>query len=234
MASISETSFGKRLDNAQALATHILSFTNYAELNAELSVANLQNKVQELLTKNAEVAGKLQSYSMIVDAKQKIFIKEPNSITKIVTPIIANVRSIFGKKSKEAENVANLVTKIRGVKVANPAIDSNDQTVSQSERSYGTILQTFSDLIVTLETFAANYSPANPECKTSQLKQKRDLATQINTDSIQEYGQLKIVRDKRSEKYEQLSQLCQRFKDTIKAQYGTQSVEYKLVKGLKI
>ena len=43
MASISETSFGKRLDNAQALSTHIQSFQGYAELNAELSILNLNN-----------------------------------------------------------------------------------------------------------------------------------------------------------------------------------------------
>lgn len=234
MASLSENSFGKRLDNAQALATHIQSFTNYTELNEELSVSNLNSKVQELLTNNSQVASKLQSYSMVVDAKQKIFTKESNSITKIVTPIIANVRSIFGKNSKEAENIANLVTKIRGVKVSKATIGSDAETVSQSERSYGTILQTFSDLIVTLETLGANYSPANAECSATSLKQKRDLATQINTSSIQEYGQLKIVRESRNVKYEQLSQLCQRLKDTVKAQYGTQSVEYKLVKGLKI
>ena len=40
MASISETSFGKKLENAQALATHLQSFNNYAELNAELIFAH--------------------------------------------------------------------------------------------------------------------------------------------------------------------------------------------------
>ena len=234
MASISENSFGKRLDNAQALATHIQSFGNYTELNAELSVSNLNSKVQELLNNNAEVASKLQSYSMVVDAKQKIFTKESNSIAKIVTPVIANVRSIFGKNSKEAVNIANLVTKIRGIKVAKPSVGATTENVSQSERSYGTILQTFSDLIVTLETFGGNYSPANSECSATNLKQKRDLATQINTNSIQEYGQLKIVRESRIVKYDGLSKLCQRLKETVKAQYGTQSTEYKLVKGLKI
>jgi hypothetical protein len=43
-----------------------------------------------------------------------------------------------------------------------------------------------------------------------------------------------MTRESRTTKYEQLSQLCQRLKESVKAQYGTQSVEYKLVKGLKI
>ena len=234
MASVSETSFGKRLDNAQALATNIQTFGNYTELNAELSLANLNSKVQELLTNNADVAGKLQSYSISVESKQKIFTKDSNAIIKIVTPVIANVRSIFGKNSKEAQNISNLITKIRGIKVAKTTLTADSETVSQSERSYGTILQTFSDLIVTLETLGSNYSPANSECTTINLKAKRDLATQINTTSIQDYGRLKITRENRSVKYDELSKLCQRFKETVKAQYGTQSVEYKLVKGLKI
>jgi len=234
MAVISESSFGKKLDNAQALSTHIKSFGNYTELNEELTIANLDAKIQELFTNNSEVANKLQTYSMTIDSKQKIFTKESNSITKIVTPIIANVRSVFGKNSQEAQNIGNLITKIRGVKVARTSTSQTSETISQSERSYGTMLQTFSDLITTLETFGANYSPTNPELKATQLKAKRDLATQINTKSIQDYGQLKLSRDNRIKNYVELSKLCQRFKETVKAQYGTQSTEYKLVKGLRI
>ena len=111
MASTSESSFGKRLDNAKALSSTILSFGSYTELNAELSLANLNNKVQELLSSNADVANKLQTYSITIEAKQNIFTKKPNAISKIVTLIVANVRSIYGKSSKEAENVNNLITK---------------------------------------------------------------------------------------------------------------------------
>ena len=234
MARISETSFGKRLDNAQALATNLQEFGNYSELNAELSISNLNNKVQELLATNSDVATKIQSYSMTIDAKQKIFLKAPNSISKIITPVIANVRSIYGKNATETQNIGNLITKIRGIKVARSSSTETTDTVSQSERSYGTMLQTFSDIITTLTTFGANYSPTNSECSVTELTQKRNLATQINTKSVQDFGALKIARESRATKYEQLSQLCQRLKETVKAQYGTQSVEYKLIKGLKI
>ena len=234
MASISETSFGKKLENAQALATHLQSFNNYAELNAELSVANLNNKVQELLNNNALVASKLQSYSISVEAKQNIFTKLPNSIAKIVTPVVANVRSIYGKSSKEVEIVSSYISKIRGIKVAKSNVTDEQNAVSQSERSYGTMLQTFSDLIVALESLGTNYTPANSECSIANLKQKRDLATQFNTTAVEDFGQLKMARETRTTKYEALSALCQRLKETVKAQYGTQSVEYKLVKGLKI
>ena len=127
-----------------------------------------------------------------------------------------------------------MITKIRGIKVARSATTEITDTNSQSERSYGTMLQTFSDLISTLTIFGVNYSPTNAELSVIKLTQKRDLATQINIKSIEELGALKIARESRTTKYEQLSQLCQRLKETVKAQYGTQSVEYKLVKGLKI
>lgn len=234
MASVSESSFGNRLNNAQTLATHLQSIANYSELNSELSIANLNSKVQELLVTNAEIAVKAQTYSASVDAKQKIFTKDSNSIAKIVTPVIANVRSIYGKNATETQNINNLITKIRGIKVARSTTVEITETVSQSERSYGTMLQTFSDLISTLTIFGANYAPTNDELSVIKLTQKRDLATQINIKSIEELGALKIARESRTIKYEQLSQLCQRLKETVKAQYGTQSVEYKLVKGLKI
>ena len=127
-----------------------------------------------------------------------------------------------------------MITKIRGIKVARSATTEITDTNSQSERSYGTMLQTFSDLISTLTIFGVNYSTTNAELSVIKLTQKRDLATQINIKSIEELGALKIARESRTTKYEQLSQLCQRLKETVKAQYGTQSVEYKLVKGLKI
>jgi hypothetical protein len=234
MKSISEQSFGKRLENAQALATLILGFENYVELNAELTTTALNNKIAEIKTDNAEIANKLQSYSISVDEKQKIFLKDANSINKIITPISANVRSIFGKNSQESQSVASLVTKIRGIKVAKNSLTANTEIVSQSERSYGTILQTFADLIVVLNSFENNYQPANQECSTSNLTIKKDLATQINTKSVQAFGKLKVVRETRNTKYEQLAELCQRLKETVKAQYGTSSAEYKLVKGLKI
>ena len=200
MVSISETSFGKRLDNAQALATNLQEFGNYSELNAELSISNLNNKVQELLTTNSDVATKIQSYSMTIDAKQKIFLNAPNSISKIITPVIANVRSIYGKNATETQNIGNLITKIRGIKVARSSSTEPADTVSQSERSYGTMLQTFSDIITTLTTFGANYSPTNSECSVTELTQKRNLATQINTKSVQDFGALKIARESRTTK----------------------------------
>ena len=69
MANVSESSFGNRLNNAQTLATHLESISNYSELNTELSIANLNSKVQELLITNLEIAVKAQTYSASVDAK---------------------------------------------------------------------------------------------------------------------------------------------------------------------
>ena len=117
-------------------------------------------------------ASKSQTYSASVTEKQNIFLKDSNSISKIVTPIIANVRSIYGKNATETENIMNLVTKIRGIKVARSSSTENTDTVSQSERSYGTILQTFSDIITTLTIFGTNYSPTNAECSVTKRRRE--------------------------------------------------------------
>ena len=234
MASTSESSFGKRLDNAKSLETHILSFSNYIEINTELTKASLNTKINDLLLINGEIANYLQAYSMGVDIKQKLFTKEDNSILKLITVIAANVRSVYGKNSKESTNVANLINKIRGIKVTKPKNSTDADTISRSERSYGTVLQTFSDLIVVLESFGTAYNPTNVECTVSSLRNKLALAAQTSTLSVQDYGKLKIARDSRTTQYEQLASFCQRLKDSVRAQYGTKSVEYKLVRSLRI
>ena len=67
-----------------------------------------------------------------------------------------------------------------------------------------------------------------------RLYNAQALRTQIHTKSIQDFGALKIARESRTTKYKLISQICQRYKETVRAQYRIQSVEYKLVKGLKI
>ena len=234
MKSISEQSFGKKLENANALSTLISGFTGFVTLNPLVSVAALNTLTSDIKGANSNVAGNLQSYTMTIDQKQKVFNVGPTSIKKITTPVIANVRSLYGKTSQEAESVNNFVVKIRGEKVAKPTANANAETISKSQRSYGSVLQNFSDMITTLDSFETPYQSAKTDYTIASLILKKDEATLINTKSVQEFGKLKLARDTRNTQYEQLSDLSQRLKDAVKAQYGNSSPEFKLVKGLKI
>jgi len=151
-----------------------------------------------------------------------------------MSPVCATIRAAYGKTSKEATDITSMVTKIRGVKVKKVSKEPNADFVSQSERSYGSMTQNFSDMITTLEQYGDKYKPANPTITLEELKGKQKKLTDANIAVTTTYGQLKEKRDDRADLYKQLTSITQRIKDAIKSQYGLKSTEYNLIKGIKV
>ena len=76
---------------------HRIIFGTGASMSATSDKCLLKNIIPYQDVEASSAFGKLIQPKLIsVDAKQKIFTKESNSISKIVTPVVANVRSIFG------------------------------------------------------------------------------------------------------------------------------------------
>ena len=234
MASTSEVTIGAKVTNAEKILTHIQGFAGYAPADASLSVAALTTLIASTKEKNTETASAIQGYSAAVDKRQSLFQKDPNSLIKVLSPIGATVRSSFDKSSKEASDVSTMIVKIRGVKVKKGSKEPNTDFVSQSERSYGSMTQNFSDMITTLENYGAKYTPANTDIKLVTLKDKLTKLTTANNAVTTTYGQLKEKRDDRADLYKNLTTITQRIKDAVKSQYGLKSTEYNLVKGLKV
>ncbi|MEQ1554569.1 MAG: hypothetical protein ABL929_10340 [Ferruginibacter sp.] len=234
MASTSEKTFGSRLQNAEKVLTHLIAFAGYNPPTAEQSTSSYEALIKSIKTQNNDAASKTQTYSNAVDIRQKLFQKDSDSLNKIMTPIGAAIRSAFGKTSKEATDIATMVTKVRGASVKKATKEPNAEFVSQSERSYGSMTQTFADMIAVLENYGANYNPANDKIKVATLKEKLVALTKANTDVTTAYGALKEKRDDRGELYKNLTDITQRIKDAVKSQYGNNSTEYVLIKGLKV
>ena len=127
-----------------------------------------------------------------------------------------------------------MITKIRGIKVKKAKKDPDAEFVSQSERGFGSMTQNFSDMITALSNFKAKYAPANADIVLAALQAKLTSLTAANIEVTATYGQLKLKRDQRSDLYQQLTDITQRIKDAVKGQYGLQSTEYKLIKGIKV
>jgi hypothetical protein len=234
MASISEATIGAKVANAEKISTNLKAFAGYAPSDAALTVAALDTLITSIKTKNSETASSTQDYSAAVDTRQKLFQKDSNSLIKVMSPIGATVRSAFGKTFKEANNIAAMITKIRGVKVKKATKQPTADFVSQSERSYGSMTQNFSDMITTLEKYADKYTPANNDIKLDTLKDKLKSLNEVNVAVTATYAQLKQKRDDRSDLYKQLTDTTQRIKDAVKSQYGLKSTEYNLIKGSKV
>jgi len=234
MASTSEVTFGSKLQNAEKLLTHLQSFKAYTPPISEQSPANLQTLIAGIKQQNNTTARSAQGYSAAVDNRQKLFQKDNDSLVKIMSPIAATVRSAFGKSAKEATDIAGMVTRIRGKKLKKSGKSPDAESVSQSELSYGSITQTFSDMIATLENYGPGYKPANDSIKLDVLNSKLLQLTAANTGVTAAYGALKQTRDDRIALYKTLATLAQRIKDAVRSQYGNTSTEYVLVKGLKV
>ena len=80
----------------------------------------------------------------------------------------------------------------------------------------------------------AAYKLANGSIKIEKLKDLQIQATENNNNVVAAYSVLSPKQDSRLNSYNMLSQKATKNKDFVKSQYGLNSSEYKLVKGLKI
>lgn len=241
MASTSERTYGSKVANASKIAALLKTFPNYIAPAPDISIASYDNLVSGIVSLNSDIAVKKANYSSAVEARQQLFFKANNSIAKSLSPVIATIKATLGKNAKPVTDVSALIVKIRGAQKAKPK-DPNPQdpnspqtsTVSQSTRSYGSIMQAFSDIIDTVASLDNNYVPANEAYQVSALKTTLTNALATNDNATIAYATLKTGIDNRLETYNDLSQKTQRIKEAIKAQYGVASTQYKLIKGLSV
>lgn len=234
MASTSEKTFGSRLNNAQQLATHLSTFAGYTEIAPECSVANYTTLLADINTNNTLIATTTSQFSLAVETRAQLFTKNAQSLNKTLAPISAYVKAKFGKTSKEATDIVALVNKIRGEKTDKLKKDEQGEFVSQSERSYGSQTQHFSNIIATLTNYGAGYTPTTNNITIAKLTTQLAQLTNANTQVTTAYGILKPAIDTRTAQYIDLNSRTTRIKDTVKSQYGVKSTEYKLIKGFNI
>jgi len=234
MASSNEKTFGSKLANAETLATHLTTYTTYAPVRPEESVVNYKLLITTIKTNNALVASTQTTYSQATDKRVKLFTKNIDSLNKTLAPIAGQIKAKFGKTSKEAEYIASMIIKIRGESSKKLKKDDEGEFVSQSERSYGSMTQTFSDIITTLTTYGTDYAPTNVKIKLPALTTQLTALQTANANVALAYGAYKPAKDNRQTQYADLKDRSTRIKDSVKSQFGLTSNEYKLIKGLSI
>ena len=241
MASNSEVTFGAKIANASKISAHLKTFTGFVAPTANTTIPNYDVLIAAITTENTGVATKKAAYSAAVEVRQKLFFKDADSVAKVLSPVTSAVRSKLGKTAKPVTDIAALVVKIRGARKAKgkdpkpeDANNPKKDTVSQSERSYGSITQHFADIITTLGTLGTDYAPVNNAHKLPALTTKLASIKTANDNATTTYGALKNGLDDRAAEYADLTERTQRIKEAVKSQYGTASTEYNLIKGLKV
>jgi 5'-3' exonuclease len=229
----SETSYGARIGNAEKLVAALQNFNAYQPIRPEYGISSYTDLINATKLQNTTVAGKKQSYSLAVDNRKQIFETGSMAINKILSPINGTVKGSYGRTSKEANDVAGIIAKIRGANIKKSA-KPDEEAVSQSYQSYSSKAQFFSDLIVNLTNFGTNYEPVNDDLKIIGLNEIYTNAIAANSLVMATFSQFAQQNTSRIDSYYQLSQSATRIKDSIKAQYGNHSTEYQLIKGLNI
>jgi len=237
MASISENTFGAKLRRAQDLLNYIQGFTGYNPPRVQESIAAFTTLINSIISTNANESSVQQQYKTAVDLRFAAFKGTNSSVEKLLAPIKGAVEAQFGKKSTEAISVSAIIKKMRSTKLVKPPVDPNvpaqSKTISQSEHSYGSMTQMFNDIISTLGQFTG-YNPTNTTIKITGLQATATQLTTLNNTVAQKIQALKTARTSRQSSYTDLKERVQRIKSYVKAQYGINSNEYKLIKGIKI
>lgn len=235
MVSISERTFGSRLLKAQDMATYIAGFVGYAPPRPQESVVEFNLHIGSVITANTNETNAESDYRAAVSNRHNAFRINPNCVFKTLALINGAVTSQYGKTDTNTVQIAAIIRKLRTTKLIKVPASANAPAyqLSQSEQSYGSITQTFNDIITTLNAFG-DFTPSNVDIQIATLQTFSATLTTLNKAVPEKYSILKTARDKRLALYDELSDRATRIKEYVKSNYGTQSPEYALVKGLKI
>lgn len=234
MSSSSRASFSSRLTEGEKLIEYLNTFTDFQPGDAELTAAAFQIQTTALRAVQDEHTSKHFDYSNAAFNRRKFFDKEANSIGKLLTLIGANIRGKLGNDSQQYHDVNALIKRIRGQRRIIVTENSKEDTISRCERSYGSRLIYFGDMITLLTDFGTDYAPINNKITIDKMKQLLIEATAATNVVSQKLALYKPLIAARRDGFKQLSATAKRIKDMVLSQYGQDSPEYNLVKGLII
>jgi chromosome segregation ATPase len=233
MAKTPENTFGTRIKNAEDTVIILTSFADFKPLVPEDAPAELTKLINDLKTADENEATLLQTYSVSADTRSKLITKDADSLKKSLSPIRAYLQAIYGKEDKQFSNINNILNQIRGFKAEKDKKNADEKTISTSQQSYASLTQTFSDLIVTLQTLNPTYTPTNNSITIEKLKEKQQAIGQANTAVTTSQNALKDARNKRNDLAADLSKRLKRIKKTVQSQYGNASAEYGKLKSYR-
>jgi hypothetical protein len=232
MKTPSQASYASRLARAQQLHQFISSFQDFNPGIPELTAVGLENFIAQLNGTQAGHTSTHFAYAEAAKARKKVFATNDYSISKSVTRINAYLKAKKGKDSQQYIAINTLLNKIRGERVVTINKESTLESISRTEKSYGSQLQNFMDILTLLTEYGGDYAPSNTSIHVSQLEVLKGEATTVNNAVTITYSAYKPKINERQEYFRQLSDTANRIKEMVKSQYGTNSVEYTMIKGL--
>lgn len=237
MTKINEQSFGARHLRMKELKQYVNEWDNYDPPRPEETVEELEKFLDNVAEVNMAETLNQGSYNTAVITRQELFKKKNGSIEKLLTQARGVVEANYGKTSIEAKQIAAIITEFRATKViklpANPANPDVERTVSQSQKGYGSVTKFFADTVGLISKMS-NYKATNPALTVAGLQEKLGIVNKVNE---QVATCLQVMRSSRNERlrlYKEMKERSDRIKSYAKGEYGTDSQEYRSIKGIRI
>lgn len=236
MAEKTESSFGARLRRAYDLLAVVQKLEGYQPPRPEEGIEGFKSFVLKLEEANVSSINLRNTYSLSVAQRASQFRGGDDSLEKIVVPIRAAVEAALGKSSTQSILTNGIIRKMRAIRIskapADPTKPANEEAVSRSQRSYGSLTQLFNDLINTVGSFP-EYKPSNNKIGVAALKEKFTRIHTLNDEVMFTTQDLKVAVVDRKAQFEELNARAQRIKSYVKSQYGIKSEAYMVIKGMR-
>lgn len=228
MSSISNASFGSRIQNAKNLVSVVGLYPNFAPVRTEDSISAMTALIDSIDAANNGVINGINAYNKAVKARKEQFQSDAMSVTKLVSPIKNSIKAQYGAASTEAAQIDAILTRMRSSKPTIVMSNSGGDpiSISNTEMSFGALTLNFSNLIQTLASFT-DYAPIAPHLSVANLTLKRDGLVTINAAAATTLFELQTNRNTRSSLYEDLKIRISRIKSYVSAVYGNTSREHK-------
>lgn len=248
MASTSEKTFGNRLKHGRDLQKALAALPTYAPDNTALTPANFDLFLDSVEAANDDVAGKEQVLSDARTARRLAFFGDTSTNLNGLATLAGRVRDHVGsqpggKKSSGYKNIQRLTQKIsnyrppkKPVSAAVGTTPTEKKKVSQSERSYGSLVQSGRDLAAAAAK-VPGYNPTAADLKPAALKTAMTALGQKNDDVATALADLENAAAARLEMYDHpetgLQSQFQQAKAAVASQFGRRSSQYKTVSGIR-
>lgn len=245
MASTSETGHHKNVSHFDSLISFSIGFgANFNPSKISLKVPALQTQLASVKVNITTVANTTVAFNNAVNARQLAFTGLEKLFTRLVSAL--DVTSATDALVKDAKTInakvqGSKLTKADAGKTAklidpNTPVTDTPKTISSSQRSFDSIIEHFSKMVILLST-EPTYLPNETDLKLVTLNTQLTNLKNVNTGVMNAFTTVSNARIARNlSLYNPVNGLCPTAKEVkgyIKSVFGATSPQYKLVSPLE-
>lgn len=231
MASNSEAGHASNVANFQILVNNVTGIgERYKPSNPLLQVTALNPQLTACTAAHSAVKDPLAAKIDTVSDRAALY----KPLSKLVTRLFA-IFKVSGAKKQVKDNAKTIADKIRGMSKKQPPVPGEDP-YSTSQRSFVMQADNF-ETFISILSVEPTYAPAETELQVATLQAMLTDMRKLTNDVDLVQQVLKKVRIARNTAFYAaetgLVDVALTVKEYVKGAFGTNSPEYKAIKGLK-